>query len=135
MRIPSPLLASIFSFVRSVTSHAAAAATPGSVSPDRALQAPLFGITPAPDRRHVSHRLLRARQGDQRSSDGRTSFIGWYVQSNSWISATCPPQDYFAADEQFGVCCHRENPYCDLATSCGGPYNNYAVGLNGQADW
>ncbi|KAG7045243.1 hypothetical protein JMJ77_0009328 [Colletotrichum scovillei] len=43
--------------------------------PNRAYEAPLLTITPAPDSSAVSRRLLRARQGDPRSSDGRTNFI------------------------------------------------------------
>ncbi|KZL72730.1 hypothetical protein CT0861_06533 [Colletotrichum tofieldiae] len=104
------------------------------IVPNPVSSAPFHGVTPAPDPDHVVLRLLRARQGDSRSSDGRTGFIGWYSQSNSWTSATCPAQDYFAADERFGVCCPRNSPYCDVATACGGPFNNYAIGPNGQAD-
>lgn len=107
----------------------------GPASPNRAYEAPLLIITPAPDPSAVSHRLLRARQGDPRSSDGRTNFIAWYSQSGAWVSATCPSDNYFAADSRFGVCCPRNNPYCEMATSCGGPFGNYAVGPTGQADW
>ncbi|OHF03126.1 hypothetical protein CORC01_01510 [Colletotrichum orchidophilum] len=104
-------------------------------TPDRAYEAPLLvGVTPAPDPTRVSQRLLRARQGDPRPSDGRTNFIAWYSQSGSWVSATCPSDNYFAADDSFGVCCPRNNPYCEMATSCGGPFNNYAIGPTGQAD-
>ncbi|KAF4781248.1 hypothetical protein HER10_EVM0009283 [Colletotrichum scovillei] len=102
--------------------------------PNRAYEAPLLTITPAPDSSAVSRRLLRARQGDPRSSDGRTNFIAWYSQSGAWVSATCPPDNYFAADSKYGVCCPRNNPFCEMATSCGGPFGNYAVGPTGQAD-
>ncbi|OHW99013.1 hypothetical protein CSPAE12_02214 [Colletotrichum incanum] len=104
-------------------------------APNPVSSAAFHDVTPAPDPEHVVQRLLSARQGDPKSSDGRTGFIGWYSQSNSWISAICPPQDYFAADERFGVCCPRNSPYCDVATACGGPFDNYAIGPNGQADW
>ncbi|KAK1671790.1 hypothetical protein BDP55DRAFT_752076 [Colletotrichum godetiae] len=107
----------------------------GPAPPNRAYEAPLLGITPAPEPSAVSHRLLRARQGDPRSSDGRTNFIAWYSQSGNWVSATCPSNNYFAADGRFGVCCPRGNPYCEMATSCGGPFDNYAIGPTGQADW
>ncbi|KAK1623483.1 hypothetical protein BDP81DRAFT_384663 [Colletotrichum phormii] len=122
------------------TPTATTATTPGSkrdepAPPNRAYEAPLFGITPAPEPSAVSHRLLRARQGDPRSSDGRTNFIAWYSQSGNWVSATCPSSNYFAADGRFGVCCPRGNPYCEMATSCGGPFDNYAIGPTGQADW
>ncbi|KAK1474553.1 hypothetical protein CABS01_15777 [Colletotrichum abscissum] len=66
--------------------------------PNRAYKAPHLTITPAPDPVFASHRLLRARQGDPRSSDGRTNFIAWYSQSGAWVSATCPADNYFAAD-------------------------------------
>ncbi|KAK0369135.1 hypothetical protein CLIM01_13504 [Colletotrichum limetticola] len=102
--------------------------------PNRAYKAPHLTITPAPDPVLASHRLLRARQGDPRSSDGRTNFIAWYSQSGAWVSATCPADNYFAADSKFGVCCPRNNPFCEMATSCGGPFGNYAVGPTGQAD-
>ncbi|KAF6804904.1 hypothetical protein CSOJ01_09866 [Colletotrichum sojae] len=111
-----------------------AAATHGfAPSPALAFSAPSPGVTPAPDPVLVSRRL-RARQGPPRSSDGRTNFIGWYPSSGSWVSATCPSEDYFAADLTYGVCCHRSNPYCDLATACGGPDNNSAIGPDGVAD-
>ncbi|TEA20480.1 hypothetical protein C8034_v008658 [Colletotrichum sidae] len=91
-------------------------------------------ITPSPDPSLAASLLLQARQGGPRPSDGRTDFIGWYTVSDTWVSATCPPDDYFAADETWGVCCHRNSPHCDMATACGGPYGNYAMGPNGQAD-
>ncbi|KAK7448549.1 hypothetical protein Landi51_06225 [Colletotrichum acutatum] len=70
--------------------------------PNRAYEVPLLTITPAPDPAFASHRLLRARQGDPRSSDGRTNFIAWYSQSGAWVSATCPADNYFAADSRGG---------------------------------
>ncbi|WYZ43456.1 hypothetical protein EsH8_VI_001155 [Colletotrichum jinshuiense] len=114
---------------------AAAAGVRRDITPNHVISAPFFGITPAPDPDQVAQRLSGDRQGIQNpAADGRTDFIGWYVQSNSWVSATCPSQSYFAADETYGVCCPRDNPYCDMATSCGGPFDNYAIGPSGQAD-
>ncbi|KAF6817663.1 hypothetical protein CPLU01_13531 [Colletotrichum plurivorum] len=111
----------------------AATAHGAAPSPALAFSVPSPGVTPAPDAVLVSRRL-RARQGSPRSSDGRTNFIGWYPSSGYWVSATCPSEDYFAADLTYGVCCHRSNPYCDLATACGGPDNNSAIGPDGVAD-
>ncbi|KAI8311265.1 hypothetical protein K4K61_012438 [Colletotrichum sp. SAR11_59] len=107
-----------------------------NTSPSPAFSAPFLQITPAPDPSHVSRRLhlLNPRQGPPRSPDGKTGFIGWYTFSDAWVSATCPSDDYFAADETYGVCCPRSTPYCDLATVCGGANNNFAVGPSGQAD-
>ncbi|OBR03400.1 hypothetical protein CH63R_12527 [Colletotrichum higginsianum IMI 349063] len=106
-------------------------------APDRASpSAPSHDVTPAPDPAFALHRPPGARQqSDPTSSDGRTGFIAWYSQSDRWVSATCPSHDYFAADDKFGVCCPRDSPYCDVATSCGGASANYAVGPSGQADW
>ncbi|TIC89934.1 hypothetical protein CH35J_012490 [Colletotrichum higginsianum] len=105
-------------------------------APDRASpSAPSHDVTPAPDPAFALHRPPGARQqSDPTSSDGRTGFIAWYSQSDRWVSATCPSHDYFAADDKFGVCCPRDSPYCDVATSCGGASANYAVGPSGQAD-
>ncbi|KAF0320463.1 hypothetical protein GQ607_012219 [Colletotrichum asianum] len=107
-----------------------------NTSPSPAFSAPFLQITPAPDPSHVSRRLhlLNPRQGPPRSPNGKTGFIGWYTFSDAWVSATCPSDDYFAADETYGVCCPRSTPYCDLATVCGGANNNFAVGPSGQAD-
>ncbi|KAJ0362576.1 hypothetical protein COL26b_013279 [Colletotrichum chrysophilum] len=113
-----------------------ASAVRDNTSPSPAFSAPFLQITPAPDPSHVSRRLhlLKPRQGPPRSPDGKTGFIGWYTFSDAWVSATCPSDDYFAADETYGVCCPRNTPYCDLATVCGGASNNFAVGPSGQAD-
>ncbi|TDZ39379.1 hypothetical protein C8035_v003302 [Colletotrichum spinosum] len=116
---------------------AAAAATTTSSKQTLARRQDLFSpplITPSPDPSLAASLLLQARQGGPRPPDGRTDFIGWYTVSDTWVSSTCPPDDYFAADETWGVCCHRSSPHCDMATACGGPYGNYAMGPNGQAD-
>ncbi|KAF9878147.1 proline racemase [Colletotrichum karsti] len=128
MHIPPPLhLTLLFASLASST-------ITGPETPSRFPQVPSPVTTPAPDRDLVTHRLLRARQGPPRSSDGRTNFIGWYTASDTWVSATCPSESYFAADETYGVCCPRNNANCDLATVCGGANNNFAVGPSGLAD-
>ncbi|TDZ24812.1 hypothetical protein Cob_v002371 [Colletotrichum orbiculare MAFF 240422] len=127
------------SFFPSLLISLAAAAAATTTSSKQALtrRQNLFSpplITPSPDPFLAASLLLQARQGGPRPPDGRTDFIGWYTVSDTWVSATCPPDDYFAADETWGVCCHRSSPHCDMATACGGPYGNYAMGPNGQAD-
>ncbi|EQB45235.1 hypothetical protein CGLO_15935 [Colletotrichum gloeosporioides Cg-14] len=132
MHILTFLSLAVFLSPRSVFASAVRDNSP----PSPAFSAPFLQITPAPDPSHVSRRLhlLKARQGPPRSPDGKTGFIGWYSFSDTWVSATCPSDDYFAADETYGVCCPRGTPYCDLATVCGGANNNFAMGPSGQAD-
>ncbi|TQN66581.1 hypothetical protein CSHISOI_08854, partial [Colletotrichum shisoi] len=103
----------------------ASAVTPG-------LSSALFLAATAAD--HGAQTAHDSASPDPTSSDRRTGFIAWYSQSDRWVSATCPSHDYFAADDKFGVCCPRNSPYFDVATSCGGPSANYVVGRSGQAD-
>ncbi|KAL0934412.1 uncharacterized protein CTRU02_211211 [Colletotrichum truncatum] len=135
MHIPLPVL-HLF-FLLSILAGFTTAEDVGNqrnITPNHVFSSPFTHTTPAPDPLLVARRLVKARQGDPRPSDGRTNFIGWYSVSNIWVSAVCQSSEYFAADAKYGVCCPRSNIYCDLATTCGGLDNNFAIGPYGQAD-